>query len=179
MAIPNQNVGRPTSTGRPDPREPPGVRNLLDVRRLPVHSVSGRAHVSLRPHLPLHGPRLYILLHLHHLRISVGLAHLRDRALLIHIGSTPRERPQPLRRRSLWIQDLLAEKNIKTSSRRRPATLVSSLVDRVPCELLCIRGSSTCVTILCWFSDSPVFSLVFHLVLPLCSSCTSRDLLLL
>ena len=50
---------------------------------------------------------------------------------------------------------------MKTSSRRRPATLVSSLVDYVSCELLCIRGSSTCVTILCWFSVSPVFSFVF------------------
>ena len=71
----------------------------------------------------------------HLARVSIGLPRLRGRTLLIHIGSTPRERPRPLRRRSLWIQDLLAEKNIETSSRRRPATLVSSLVDRVPCEL--------------------------------------------
>ena len=36
------------------------------------------AHVPL--HLPLRGPRLYILLHLLLVRVSKGLAHLRDRA---------------------------------------------------------------------------------------------------
>ena len=48
------------------------------------------------PHLPLRGPRLYILLHLLISRVSVVIAHLRDRATLIHYGSTPRERPRPL-----------------------------------------------------------------------------------
>ena len=178
MAFPSQNAGRPTSTGRPDPREPPDVRYPSDVPRMSVHSVSGRAHVSLRPHLPLRGPRLYILLHLHHLRVRIGLAHFRDRALLIHIGSTPRERPQPLRRRSLWIHDLLAEKNIKTSSRRRPATFVSSVVDFGSCIFLCVHGSSACVIILVGFSVSLVFPLMIPLVSPSCSSCSSRDPLL-
>ena len=29
-------------------------------------------------------------------RVSIVIAHIRDRALLIHIGSSPRERPRPL-----------------------------------------------------------------------------------
>ena len=43
---------------------------------LSAHSVTGRAHVPLRPHLPLRGSRLYILLHLLLARVSIGLAHL-------------------------------------------------------------------------------------------------------
>ena len=108
------------------PPEPPAIPELP---ALPAHNHLDRGPCTLL------SPRLYILLHLLLVRVSVGLAHLRDRATLIHIRSPPCERLRPLRRRSLWIQDLLAEKNIKTSSRRRPTTLVSSLVDCVPCEL--------------------------------------------
>ena len=68
-------------------------------------------------------PRLYILHPVQLSRVSIGLAHFRDRALLIHIRSTLGERPRPLRRTPLWIQDLLLEKNFKTSSRRRPVTM--------------------------------------------------------
>ena len=89
--------------------------------------VSGRpGHPARRPdirppclraaHLG-HGPctpsplRLYILpLHLR-FRVSVVIAHLRDRASLIHIGSTPRERP-----RALCREDPLG---FNTPSRRR------------------------------------------------------------
>ena len=115
----SQNSGRSTSTGQPDPREPPDVWYPSDDRRLSVGRVSGQGPCI--PHLPLHGPRLYILLHLLLVRVSIGLAHLRDRALLIQVGSTPRERLRPLRRRSLWIQDVLAEKNIKTPSWAAPS----------------------------------------------------------
>ena len=70
--------------------------------------------------------------------------------------------PFPRRRASL------GEDPLKTSSQRRPVTIVSSLVDRVPCIVPCIRGSSTCVIYSCWFECFLSFS-------PLCSSCSSRD----
>ena len=74
---------------------------------LPACMYPGRCPCTrFAPHLPLHAPRLYILLHLHHFRVSNGLAHMRDRALLIHPGSTPRERPRPLYGEDPpWIQD--------------------------------------------------------------------------
>ena len=53
-----------------------------DIRRLPARRDGPEAHVSLS-HLPLRGPRLYILLPLLHLRVSLVIAHLIPRALLI------------------------------------------------------------------------------------------------
>ena len=55
-------------------------------------------------------------------------------------------------------QDLLTEKIVQ---------LVSSLVVNGSCIFLCVHGSSICVTISCWFSDSLVFPLVISLVSPL------------
>ena len=57
-----------------------------------------RAHVS-PSHLPLHGIALYILPHLLLVRVSKGLAHLRQ-SFAHPYGSPPRERPRPLWRRS-------------------------------------------------------------------------------
>ena len=85
-----------------------------------------RAHVS-PSHLPLRGLTLYILPHLLLVRVSVGLAHWRDRASLIHIGSTPRERLRPLRRRSTLDSRPLTGRSpcgLKTSSRRRTGYLL-------------------------------------------------------
>uniref|UniRef100_A0A8R7TWA0 Uncharacterized protein n=1 Tax=Triticum urartu TaxID=4572 RepID=A0A8R7TWA0_TRIUA len=42
-------------------------------------------------HLPLHGPILYILLHLLLVRVINVIAHLRDRALFIHLITSPSE----------------------------------------------------------------------------------------
>src|SRR6187399_3391678 len=94
-------------TGRPVPPEPPDVRCPADDRHLSAYSVRARGPcIPFAPHLPLGGHRLYKLLHLHHFRVSNGLAHMRDRALLIHPGSTPRERPRPLYGEDPpWIQD--------------------------------------------------------------------------
>ena len=108
----------PTSVRRqvPDVRWGPVVWWLVGFRMSgttapPVSAAAGLWPCTLfTPHLPLRSPGLYILLHLHHLKGSVVIDHLRDRATLIHIGSPPCERPRPLRRRSTWIQDLLAEK---------------------------------------------------------------------
>ena len=94
--------GRPRATGRPVPvcAQCSGPR--------PMYPLS---------HLPLRGPRLYILLHLLLARVSIGLAHIRDRALLIHIGSTPREILRPL-----FGEDPFG---FKTSLRRRPQDLLT------------------------------------------------------
>ena len=43
---------------------------------LSAHSVLGRAHVPLRPHLPLRGLALYILPHLLLVRVSIVIAYL-------------------------------------------------------------------------------------------------------
>ena len=117
------------------------------------------------PHLPLRVPRLYIL-HLLLVRVSVVIAHLRDRALFIHIGSTPRERPRPLYgEESRCIQDLLTEKTIKTSSRRRTDYLLHRpLLTLDGVSLFVFRGSSICVIVLVGLNDSLVFPLVFSLV---------------
>ena len=53
---------------------------------LSAHSVTGRAHVPLRPHLPLRGSRLYILLHLPLVRVSIGLAHILCESLAHPLG---------------------------------------------------------------------------------------------
>ena len=53
---------------------------------LSAHSVMGRAHVPLLPHLPLRGSRLYILLHLPLLRVSFGLAHILCESLAHPLG---------------------------------------------------------------------------------------------
>ena len=75
------------------------------------------------PHLPLRGSRLYILLHLLLVRVSIGLAHICVRALLIHWDTSPRS-SRPYRRRSpKRIQDPSLGKNIKASSRRRTVPL--------------------------------------------------------
>ena len=58
------------------------------------------------PHLPLRGPRLYILLHLLLVRFSVDLAQL-EIEVRSSTGSPPRERPRPPWRRSYRIQDPL------------------------------------------------------------------------
>ena len=102
-------AGRPTTPRPPDDRTPPDVRyfsskaKFTEVRSLPdvrtflslqttgTHQTSdaclctvcwAAAHVPL--HLPLRGPRLYILLHLLLVRVSIDLAQVRDRASLIH-----------------------------------------------------------------------------------------------
>ena len=100
---PSQNAGRPTSTGRPDPREPPDVRYPSDDRRLSVRRVSGRGPCI--PHLPLHGPRLYILLHLLLVRVSKGLSHfVRELCSSIRIYSIERDRSL-FGEDPPWIQD--------------------------------------------------------------------------
>ena len=124
---PSRIPGRPKPPDRPDIRhhlsraKTPDVRHAPDDRTLASHRTSGTcrtsnacapARVLGRSHLPFHWPRLYILLHLLLVRVSVVIAHLRDRATLIHYGSTPRERPRPLYGEDpCWIQDLLTEKN--------------------------------------------------------------------
>ena len=107
------STGRPATPRRPDDRRPPDVRDfddrrkiaevrrLPDVRTLASHRTSGsrrtsatcclrtvigpEAHVSLS-HLPLRGPRLYILLHLLLMRVSLVIAHL-----ILSSGSSPCE----------------------------------------------------------------------------------------
>src|SRR6187401_165197 len=56
-----------------------------DIRPLPARRDGPEAHVSLS-HLPLRGPRLYILLPLLHLRVSLEIAHL-----ILSSGSSPCE----------------------------------------------------------------------------------------
>ena len=104
-----KNSGRPGPREPPDDRPPPDVRpkrtraestevrRAPNVRTFPSLRTTGTlrtsdaclrtvcwaaAHVPL--HLPLRGPRLYILLHLLLVRFSVDLAQVRDRASLIH-----------------------------------------------------------------------------------------------
>jgi hypothetical protein len=114
-------------SGRPGhPARRPDVRPPLST-----HSVRARGPCTPSP------PRLYILL-LPLSRVSKGLAQFRDRALLIHLVTSPSEFttstekiPQadsrPLTGRP---QDLLTEKNL---------LLVSSFVDRGSCISLCFE----------------------------------------
>ena len=46
----------------------------------------GRAHVPLRPHLPLRGPKLYILLHLLLVKVALVLAHILCESLAHPLG---------------------------------------------------------------------------------------------
>ena len=91
--------------------------------------------------------------------------------MLIHIGSTPRERPRPLRRRSTLDSRPLtgrSPRGFKTSSWRRTGYLLYRpllTLDRV--SLFVFRGSSTCVIVLVGFSVSLMFPLVNPLVFPL------------
>ena len=83
-------VAQPLQPGHPAPRPGhPASREGPDIRPPPGHPapvcaqcIGPEAHVSLS-HLPLRGPRLYILLPLLHLRVSLEIAHLIPRALLI------------------------------------------------------------------------------------------------
>ena len=153
-----------------DPASPDIRPQRPDIRRLGKARTSGplclrAAHLGRGPCTPS-SLRLYILL-LHHFIVSIGLAHMRDRALLIHIGSTPRERPQPLYGDDPpWIQDLLTEKTpIKTSSRRRTGyRLYRPLLTLDLVYYLCVHRSSACVIYSCWLSDFSRVSLVFPLV---------------
>ena len=121
-------VGRPIVIGRPKAREGPDVQTLASHRTTDACLCTAcwaEAHVPFRP------LRLYILLPLLLSRVSKGLAHLRDRALLIHLVTSPLESttsskkiPQadssPLMPRP--PQGLLTERNL---------LLVSSFDDRV------------------------------------------------
>ena len=99
------------------------------------------------------------------------IAHLRDRATLIHIGSPPCERPRPLRRRSLWIQAPFLREDPPVDSRpphgEDQLPLVSSVVDFGSCIFLCIHGSSACVIILVGLSVLLCSPRDFPLVFPL------------
>ena len=154
------STGRPATPRRPDDRRPPDVRDfddrrkiaevrrLPDVRTLASHRTSGsrrtsatcclrtvigpEAHVSLS-HLPLRGPRLYILLHLLLVRVSIDLAQL-EIELRSSTRSPPRERPRPPRRRSYRIQDPSWEDSLMDSRPPLGDELpphVSSVVDFV------------------------------------------------
>ena len=76
-----------------NPHGTSGARTFRPCPELPAclraESLGRGPCTCFAPHLPLRGPRLYILLHLLLVRISVVMAHLTDRASLIHIGSTP------------------------------------------------------------------------------------------
>ena len=145
----SDTLQRPDDRRRPDVRhhlsraKTPDVRHAPDDRTLASHRTSGTcrtsdacapARVLGRSHLPFHSPRLYILLHLLLVRVSVVIAHLRDRATLIHYGSTPRERPRPL-----YGEDPLGFKTPSWVAPSRPphgeepVTFVSSLVDFGSC----------------------------------------------
>ena len=83
-------VAQPLQPGHPAPRPGhPASREGPDIRPPPGHPapvcaqcIGPEAHVSLS-HLPLRGPRLYIPLHLLLVRVSLVIAHLIPRALLI------------------------------------------------------------------------------------------------
>ena len=96
--------------------------------------------------------------------------------MLIHIGSTPRERPRPLFREDPpWIQEPFTGRSpcgFKTSSRRRTAYPCMVLsCPWIVYILLCIRRSSVCVIILVGLSvllcppcDFPLVSLLVFFV---------------
>ena len=137
------HLHRANSLVRPDP-----PRNL----RRPEHpALPARNHLGRGP-CTLSSPRLYILYPVRLSRVSVGLAHLRDRASLIH-------------------PDLLHERDRGPSSEKihldsRPPhgedwlPFVSSLVDFGSCISLCVHGSSTCVIILVGLNVCLVFPFV-------------------
>ena len=131
---PSRPSGRPVSPGRPT--------HLCHFRVEPQ---------PMYPFAPSFALRIYIDLLFLLARVSKGLANnscesfAHPLGYLLHRDSSRHRRRSPKR-----IQDLLLEKNIKTSSRRRTGyPFVSSLVVRGPCIVLCIRESSTCVTCSC------------------------------
>ena len=110
-----------------DPASPDIRPQRPDIRRLGKARTSAplclcAAHLGRGPCTPS-SLRLYILpLHLR-FRVSIGLAHICVRALLIHLDTSPRS-SRPLRRRSpKRIQDPFLGKTIKTSSWRRTVPL--------------------------------------------------------
>ena len=148
-----------------------------------MHSVSGRAHVSLRPHLPLRGPRLYILLHLLLVRFSIGLAHILCESLahphrIYSMRETAASSEKiPLDSRPPYgeeHQDLLTEKT------GYPCIVLSC--SWIVYLLLCIRGSSACVIILVGLSvllcsprDFPPVSLLMFFVFIMGSAPFMKD----
>ena len=119
-------IRRPSQkTPEAEPSQPGHPAPGPDIRPVARTSSPSRlcaAHPGRVPCTPS-SLRLYILAHLLQVRVSIGLAHICVRALLIHLVTSPR-RSRPLRRRSpKQIQDPFLAKNIKTSVRRRMVPL--------------------------------------------------------